>query len=70
MQDKLCIKSMHPTALAALMADLGQPAYRAQQIFRWLSLGVSSFDEMTNLSKPLRAELAERCFITAPEIIR
>ncbi len=69
MDNKVCIKSMHPAALATLMEELGQPAYRAGQIFRWLSLGVTSFDEMTNISKALREQLSERCFITRPEIL-
>ncbi len=68
MEHKICIKSMHPAALAAAMEQLGQPPYRAQQIFRWLSLGVSSFEEMTNISKDLRRELDQRFFITKPGI--
>ena len=40
---------------------LGQPRYRGEQIFRWVHhAGVTSFDEMTNLSRALRAELASR----------
>ncbi len=68
MEDKICIKSLHPAALGTLMEELGQPAYRTQQIFHWLSLGVTSFDEMSNISKALREELGRRCFITKPEI--
>ncbi len=69
MDNKICIKSLHPVELAALLSDWGEPAYRAEQIFRWLSLGVTAFDEMTNLSKALRARLEEACFITKPEIL-
>ena len=60
MEDKICIKSLHPAALGTLMEELGQPAYRTQQIFHWLSLGVTSFDEMSNISKALREELGRR----------
>jgi len=52
------------------MAALGQPAYRAKQIFRWLSRGVASFDEMSDLPLALRQTLAERCLLGAPEILR
>lgn len=57
------IKSMLPDELAAYMADLGEPKYKAAQIFRWLhNVGVG-FDGMTDISKPLRAKLKEQCFI-------
>ena len=60
------IKSMTPEELGVYMKELGQPAFRAKQIFQWLQRGVTSFDEMSNLAKPLRAKLAEECYITAP----
>ncbi len=37
----------------------GWPAYRAGQIQQWLSRGISSIDEMTNLPKNIREQLAE-----------
>ena len=64
------LKSMTPEELAGLMKELGQPAFRAKQIFQWLHRGATSFDEMTNLSKELRARLAETCRITAPTVER
>ncbi|RMH38037.1 MAG: 23S rRNA (adenine(2503)-C(2))-methyltransferase RlmN [Deltaproteobacteria bacterium] len=49
---------------AFVTGELGEPAYRAEQIFRWLhGRGVTSVDEMTNVPKPLRARLAERAHI-------
>lgn len=41
------------------MADLGQPSYRAGQVWEWLARGAGSFDEMTNLPAGLRSQLAE-----------
>jgi 23S rRNA (adenine2503-C2)-methyltransferase len=42
------------------LAALGEPAFRADQIFRWIHQhGVFDFEQMTNLSRPLRARLAE-----------
>ena len=64
------IKSMTEAELTAYCKALGQPAFRAKQVFTWLHRGVTSFDDMTDLSKPLRAQLAEQCFITAPTVAR
>jgi 23S rRNA (adenine2503-C2)-methyltransferase len=52
------------------LAELGEKPFRAQQIFRWMHSGVSDFDEMTNLSKSLRAKLQEHYLLTAPRIVR
>ncbi|GMA49112.1 putative dual-specificity RNA methyltransferase RlmN [Alicyclobacillus contaminans] len=54
------------------LADMGEPKYRAKQIFQWLyQHRVTSFDEMTNLPKALRERLsAEAKLGTAREITR
>ena len=63
--EKLDLKSMTLPELKELMADLGQPAFRAGQLFSWLhEKRAGSFDEMTNLPAALRRELAERCTLT------
>ena len=64
------IKSMTPEELAAFFKELGQPPFRAKQVFRWLYRGVTSFDEMTDLPKALREQLEERCFLTVPKVAR
>lgn len=64
------IKSMTQQELARFLKELGEPAFRAKQVFTWLHRGATSFEDMTNLSKPLREKLAERCFITAPMVAR
>ena len=64
------IKSMTESQLADFFKGMGQPAFRARQVLTWLHRGVRSFDEMTDLSKPLRLQLAETCFITAPTVAR
>lgn len=70
MNDKVCIGSMTPAGLTDFIKSIGEPAYRAGQIFKWLSLGVDSFSQMTNLSKDLRAKLDEACFIEMPKLLR
>lgn len=64
------IKAMLPDELAAALKQMGEPAYRAKQIFQWLTRGVSSFDEMTNLSKSLREKLKASFFIPTLKMLR
>ena len=64
------IKSMTQEELGSFLKSLGQPAFRAKQVFTWLHRGVTSFDEMTNLPKTLREQLAQTCHITAPCVAR
>ena len=51
-------------------AALGEPKFRAKQVFAWLHRGAVSFEAMTNLSKPLRETLDSLYFITAPTVAR
>lgn len=61
---KLDIKSYTLDALQDLMCGMGEPKFRAKQIFAWLhEKQVETFDEMTTLAKPLRERLAEECYI-------
>ncbi len=64
------LKSMTQQEIGAVLKELGQPAFRAGQVFTWLHKGVRSYDEMTNLPKALRDTLAERYPICAPEVVR
>ena len=61
---------MTPEEIAAYLKELGQPAFRAKQVFRWLYRGVSSFEEMSDLPKALRQKLAESCQLTPPTVAR
>jgi len=46
--------------MAALVSSLGEPRFRADQLFQWVyRRGVSSFAEMSNLPARLRQRLAE-----------
>ncbi len=64
------IKSMTLAEMTQALKDLGQPAFRAKQIYTWLHKGVTDFEEMTNVSKELRAKLDETYYITAPKVAR
>ena len=64
------IKSMNQEELSSFLKELGQRAFRAKQVFQWLHRGVRSFDEMTNLSKALREQLAQSCLLAPPTVER
>ena len=64
------IKSMTKEEIAFDLVEIGQPKFRAKQIYEWLSKGVDSFDEMTNLSKDLRNTLSEKYILTSAKIER
>lgn len=60
--ERVDLASLSVEALTDFVTQsLGEKAFRAKQLFRWIhQRGATSFDEMTDLSKPLRAQLAER----------
>jgi 23S rRNA (adenine2503-C2)-methyltransferase len=46
----------------------GEPAYRAGQVWRWVAGGATSYEEMTNLPRPLRERLAREVPFTSLEL--
>ena len=57
--------------LAAEMAAIGEPSFRARQLWRWIYVrGETDFASMSDLSKALRGRLAERYVIARPETAR
>lgn len=55
--------------LKQLFADWGMPSYRVNQVFSWVyHRGTKQFNDMTNLSKDLRARLADHFYIALPRI--
>ncbi len=55
--------------LDELLADLGEPRYRARQVWEWTARGASSYDEMTTLSKSLRTRLAAEVPFSTLEVV-
>ncbi len=51
---------MDATLLAGTLAELGQPEFRARQVWEWTSRGARGYQEMTNLPTSLREALAAR----------
>ena len=63
------IKSLTKSELDDEIKALNLPSFRSNQIYKWLHKeGVTSFDEMTDLSKELRAKLNEKFEISKCEI--
>jgi 23S rRNA (adenine2503-C2)-methyltransferase len=57
------------SGLAAFFKNMGEKPFRAEQVMKWIyQQGVDDFEQMTNLNKPLRVKLQQRCEIIAPEI--
>lgn len=64
------IKSMTLAELTQELVQLGEPRFRAQQVYTWLHRGVTDFDAMTNLSKALRQKLSEHFVLVYPTLAR
>jgi 23S rRNA (adenine2503-C2)-methyltransferase len=57
--------------LVAFFETLGEKRFRATQVMKWIhQLGADNFEDMTNVSKALRAKLAECAEIRPPEVIK
>ena len=64
------LKSMTIPEIGVVLKELGQPAFRAKQVFSWLHKGVRTYAEMSNLPKALRELLAQKYPICPPEVVR
>ncbi len=68
--DKVDIRSLSDAGLTERLTAGGFPAYRAKQVRDWLNAGVTDFEAMTNLPKPLRERLAADYCIPAVTVAR
>ena len=56
--------------LTAHFEQMGEKAFRAKQVMRWMhQSGASSFDDMTDLAKSLRAKLNDQAQLVVPELM-
>ena len=53
---------------AEFVSELRLPKFRARQVYKWLTLGVTSLDEMTDISKELRNNLSNTYYISVATI--
>ena len=72
MEDKrICLSDLPLPRLTEYMKELGQPAFRAKQIFSWIHRKlVTDFSAMTDQPKALLQTFAENCTLAAPAIRR
>jgi 23S rRNA (adenine2503-C2)-methyltransferase len=58
-------------SLGDWLATLGEKPFRARQVMRWLHrAGVTEVEQMTDLSKALRARLASEACIASPAVLK
>ncbi|MDD2270851.1 MAG: 23S rRNA (adenine(2503)-C(2))-methyltransferase RlmN [Desulfuromonadaceae bacterium] len=72
MKQKTDLKNFTLPALEQFLKGQGKESFRALQVFKWIyQQDARGFEEMTNISKALRAELTETAFISnlEPEAI-
>lgn len=66
-QAKTDLLSLFPEEARAKLTEMGEPAYREQQIFSWLMKG-KTYAEMKNLPLSLRQKLTETCEWRIPTV--
>ena len=64
------LKSCTLPELTDLFKELGEPSFRAKQVYTWLHKGIRDYEEMTNLPRALRQRLAQDYPICPPEVAR
>ena len=64
------LKSLYPEEIKEYLTALGEPAFRAKQLFSWLSKGAESLDDMTNIPKSLKEKLAADAYISTLKLLR
>ncbi len=55
--------------LDGTLAERGEPAYRARQVWEWTARGAASYDDMTTLPKALRVALSETVPFSTLEVV-
>ena len=67
MDQKKDIMSMTLPELREFVTSMGESAFRAKQLMKWMHSG-TPIEEMTNLSKDFRRRLAEEADYRLPKI--
>jgi 23S rRNA (adenine2503-C2)-methyltransferase len=66
---KVNLLGLTRTQMEDFFVSIGEKKFRAAQVVKWIhQLGVDNFEEMSNVSKALRAKLAEIAEIRPPEV--
>lgn len=68
--EKINLLGLSKSKMEAFFESIGEKKFRATQVIKWIHQnGVSSFDEMSNVSRVLRNKLDEIAEIRAPEVV-
>ncbi len=68
--EKVNLLGLSPKKMDAFFEGLGEKKFRTQQMLKWIhQIGESNFDNMTNMSKAMRAKLADVAEISLPEVV-
>ncbi len=62
------LKNLEYDELIDFLLSIGEKKFRAEQIFSWLLKGVTSYDEMTNISNETKKKLKEISFVSTMKI--
>ncbi|SFU31815.1 23S rRNA (adenine(2503)-C(2))-methyltransferase RlmN [Butyrivibrio sp. INlla21] len=69
--NKTDIKSLNLDELTAFIKDIGEPAFRAKQLYDWMHVKrARNYDEMKNIPKTLKEKLSEKCSYTSLEVVQ
>lgn len=64
------LKSLLPDELEKYVLSLGEPKFRAQQLFRWLAGGAEDFEQMSNLPKAFREKLNADGYVNTLTLVK
>ncbi|MDD3840875.1 MAG: 23S rRNA (adenine(2503)-C(2))-methyltransferase RlmN [Clostridia bacterium] len=64
------IKDFDRQDIYELVAEMGEPKYRSDQIFSWIYKGIHSFDEMTNIPVYIREALKEKYILNSARVLK
>lgn len=67
---KTDIRSLNLNELKAEFEEMGEKSFRAAQVYKWVASGCENFDDMSNISKPLREKLSDKYFIPTVKIVK
>jgi 23S rRNA (adenine2503-C2)-methyltransferase len=69
-QKKVNLLGLSPQKMKDFFVELGEKPFRAQQLLKWIhQVGIEDFDDMTNVSKPMREKLKQVACVEYPEIV-
>ena len=70
-ENRIDIKSLNFDELTAFIKEIGEPAFRAKQLYDWMHVKrARNYDEMKNIPKSLKEKLEQKCSYTSLEVVQ